>query len=53
MNIREMKVNDIERVIDLYINYYNLIENSCWSEQTAYKRIHQVLTIEDSYSLIM
>lgn len=53
MNIREMKVNDIEHVINLYINYYNLIENSCWTEQTAYKRIHQVLTIEDSYSLIM
>lgn len=53
MNIRDMNIDDIKRVIDLYINYYNEIEKSCWTEKTAYKRIHQVLTIEDSYSLIM
>lgn len=53
MRIREMKVDDISKVISLYINYYNEIENSCWTEKTAYKRIYQVLTIMDSFSLIM
>lgn len=53
MNIREMNVDDIAKVINLYIKYYNEIENSCWTEKTAFKRIHQVLTMEGSYSLIM
>lgn len=53
MNIREMNVDDIDRVLSLYISYYNGEEDSCWTEETAYKRIHQVLTMEDSYSLIM
>lgn len=53
MNIREMTVEDITKVINLYIKYYNEIEKSCWTEKTVYKRIHQVLTMEDSYSLIM
>lgn len=53
MNVREMKISDICKVINLYIDYYNQVENSCWTEKTAYKRLHQVLTIEDSYSLIL
>lgn len=53
MNIREMKIDDISKVIPIYINYYNNIEKSCWTEKTAYKRIYQVLTIMDSFSLIM
>lgn len=53
MNFREMNVDDISKVIKLYINYYNEVKKSCWTEKTAYKRIHQVLTIKDSYSLIM
>ncbi len=53
MNIREMNVDDIAKVINLYIKYYNEIENSCWTEKTAFKRIHQVLTMEGSYSLIL
>lgn len=53
MKIFEMKLNDIERVIPLYIDYYNNHEGGCWTEQTARKRIHQVLSIVDSFSLIM
>jgi len=53
MQIREMNVGDIDLVLPLYIEYYNTYEDSCWTEETAKKRIKQVLTIEDSYSLIM
>jgi len=53
MQIREMNVEDIGLVLPLYIEYYNTYEDSCWTEQTAKKRIKQVLTIEDSFSLIM
>lgn len=53
MKIKEMHVEDIALVLPLYIEYYNNYEDSCWTEMTAKKRIKQVLTIDDSYSLIM
>lgn len=53
MQINEMKVKDIDLVLPLYIEYYNTYEESCWTEATAKKRIKQVLTIDDSFSLIM
>ena len=53
MNISEMHCNDIESVLGLYMEYYNQHEDGCWTKETARKRIHQVLSIEDSYSLIM
>lgn len=53
MNIKEMNVNDIDSVLPLYIDYYNNHEDCCWTEETAGKRIKQVLSMIDSYSLIM
>lgn len=53
MNVREMLKTDIKKVLPLYILYYNEHECGCWTEQTAKIRIHQVLSIERSYSLIM
>lgn len=53
MQIKEMYVEDIDLVLPLYIEYYNKYEDSCWTEETAKKRIKQVLTIDDSFSLIM
>lgn len=53
MQIREINVSDIDSVLPLYIEYYNEHESSCWTEATAKKRIKQVLTIDDSFSLIM
>lgn len=53
MQIKEMNVEDIDLVLPLYIEYYNKYEDSCWTEATAKKRIKQVLTIDDSFSLIM
>ncbi len=53
MNISEMSLNDVTCVLPLYIEYYNEHEGCCWAEETAARRIRQVLSIEDSYSLIM
>ena len=53
MQIKEMSVEDIDLVLPLYIEYYNNYEESCWTKETAKKRIKQVVTIDDSYSLIM
>ena len=51
--INEMYVEDIDLVLPLYIDYYTNYEDGCWTEATAKKRIRQVLTMEDSFSLIM
>lgn len=47
-----MNVEDIEKVIPLYINYYNEHEGSQWTKETTYRRIRQVLTREDALCLI-
>lgn len=53
MQIREMTTVDIQAVLPLYLTYYNEHENGCWTEETAGKRIHQVLSMEDAFSLIL
>lgn len=53
MTYRRMTEEDIASVIPLYIEYYNNKEDGEWTEQTAYKRIHQVLSREDSYCLVL
>ena len=53
MQINELHVEDIDLVLPLYIEYYNKYEDGCWTEATAKKRIRQVLTMEDSFSLIL
>jgi GNAT superfamily N-acetyltransferase len=53
MNYKVMEEKDIEKVIPLYMNYYNDQEGSEWTKETTYKRIHQVWNKEDSYCLIL
>ena len=53
MTYREMKETDIELLIPMYMNYYNGKEDGQWTVQTTYKRVHQVLTREDSYCLVL
>lgn len=53
MSTREMTLEDIEAVLPLYISYYNEQEDGCWIPETAQKRIHQVLSMEDAYGLIV
>lgn len=51
MLYKRMEVSDIEKVIPMYIEYYNKTDGSSWTHDTVYKRIHQVLTREDAYCL--
>ena len=53
MRFEVMELKDIDLIIPLYIEYYNNHEGGCWTEETAKRRIRQVLTMDDSYSLIM
>lgn len=53
MKIREMSLSDIQAVLPMYIDYYNVQEEGCWTEETAGIRIHQVLSMEGAYSLIL
>ncbi len=53
MRIREMAIGDIQAVLPIYISYYNEHEGGGWTEETAGKRIRQVLGIENSFSLIL
>ena len=43
---------DIDQIAALYMDYYNNHEDGCWTHEKAYKRIHQMVTIEDSLCLI-
>jgi len=47
MNYTMMTKKDLECVVERNIEYYNTVED-CWTFEKAYKRIHQVLTLEDS-----
>ena len=53
MQIEAMDIKDIDLVVPFYIEYYNSHEDGCWTEETAKRRIRQVLTMEGAYSLIM
>ena len=49
---RKMKEEDIEKIVPLYIEYYNNNEDAEWTTETTYKRIHQVWSREDAYCLV-
>ena len=53
MNISEINIDNVDEIVEIYIDYYNNHEDCCWTGDTARKRIHQVLSIEDSYSLLL
>ncbi len=49
---RRMTKEDIEKIVPLYIEYYNNNEDAEWTKETTYKRIHQVWSREDAYCLV-
>lgn len=53
MTCRLMAENDIDLVASMYMQYYNTYENSEWTRETAYKRIHQVWSREDSLCMLL
>lgn len=50
---RAMTEADIEKVIPLFIDHYNNYEAGEWTEETTYKRIHQVWSREDALCFIL
>ena len=52
MNYDQMKESDVEEIAKRYMEYYNAHENGCWQYEKACKRIHQMVTMEDSLCLI-
>ncbi|MBE5836535.1 GNAT family N-acetyltransferase [Butyrivibrio sp.] len=52
MNYRIMTEKDLNYVVEKNIEYYNAVEDCCWTFEKAYKRIHQVLTTEDSMCMV-
>ena len=50
---RTMTEQDIDLVVPLYIEHYNNYEDGSWTEETTYKRIHQVWSREDSLCMIL
>ena len=53
MTCRTMAERDIDRVVPLYIEYYNTYEDGAWTTKTTYKRIHQAWSREDSLCMIL
>lgn len=50
---REITISDARSVLPLYIDYYNTCEESKWTEETAGRRIRQVLGMDGGYGLLM
>lgn len=53
MQYRIMTKDDIQKVVPIYIEYYNGYEDGEWTPETTYKRVHQVWSREDSYCVIL
>ncbi len=53
MGYRKMEERDLQQLIPLYMAWYNEREGGQWTYQTTYRRIHQVLSREDSYCLLL
>lgn len=48
MKYDKLTDENIGAVVSAYVDYYNNCEVGCWTYEKAYKRIHQVMTIEDA-----
>lgn len=49
----QMTPADADRVLPLYIDYYNTCEEGRWAPETAGKRIRQVLGMAGGYGLLL
>ncbi len=47
-----MQSKDIDKVVAFYIDYYNN-DGGCWTRETAFKRINQIFTRQDSYCILL
>ncbi len=52
MVYRIMGTDDIPKIAEMYVKYYNEHEGSCWTQETASRRIRQVVTTDDAICLM-
>ena len=52
MKYEKLTESNISILVKMYKDYYNNSEECCWTYDKAFKRIHQVMTMEDSMCLI-
>ena len=52
MNYTPITEENVEKAATLYMNHYNQHSGGCWTYEKAYKRIHQMVTMEDSLCLM-
>lgn len=52
MEYDNLTEENIDLVVNNYVDYYNNFEGGCWTYEKAYKRIHQVMTIEGAECLV-
>lgn len=52
MNYVKLTEENIDIVVRNYVQYYNMHEDGCWTFEKAYKRLHQVMTIEDAECML-
>lgn len=53
LTFRPMASEDLPEAVSLYIRYYNEQEDGRWTEETAFRRIHQVFSREDSCCAVL
>lgn len=52
MNYTPITEENIEKAATLYMNHYNQHSGGCWTYEKAYKRIRQMVMMEDSLCLM-
>ena len=52
MNYETMTEAYVDEIAKLYMDYYNNHTDGCWTYEKAYRRIHQMMTIENSLCLV-
>ena len=53
MEYRPFTLEDLPRTAKLYVDYYNAYEDRAGTIETTTKRIHQVMTREDAFGLLL
>ena len=53
LSFRKMGLSDTETVLALYMDYYNTCEEGQWTEDTAGRRIRQVLGMDGGWGLLL
>lgn len=52
ITFKEMNLNDLDEMVDIFIETFNCEPwNDNWTYETAYKRLHAMINVEDFYGL--